>query len=66
MRSLTARCAGFSIYAPSVCILFLTYFLFFISSNFTYNKACVLPVTKDEMGQIDEQYEIQLKESYNE
>ena len=28
---------------------------FFISSNFMYNKACVLPVTKDEMGQINEQ-----------
>ena len=26
---------------------------FIISSNFTYNKACVLP--KDEMGQINEQ-----------
>ena len=26
-----------------------------ISSNFAYNKACVLPVTKDEMGQINEQ-----------
>ena len=25
------------------------------SSNFTYIKACVLPVTKDEMGQINEQ-----------
>ena len=33
------------------------FFLFFfgISSNFTYNKLCVLPVTKDEMGQINEQ-----------
>ena len=28
---------------------------FLISSNFTYNKACVLPVTKDEMGQLNEQ-----------
>ena len=28
---------------------------FFISSNFTYNNACVLPVTQDEMGQVNEQ-----------
>ena len=29
------------------------FFFLFFSSNFTYNKACVLPVTKDEKRQIN-------------